>query len=78
MKLTSKVVGYGSDLLWEKWSQNPELTPGFEFENPWIQGRDTSQHAHTKALNIEAESKYIKTTVFSVSCNIFWTDWAEN
>lgn len=37
-------------LLRDKWSKNPEHPPGFELENPSIQGRDARQLAMKKPL----------------------------
>lgn len=40
--------GYENAFLKVSWSENPELLPGFEPGNPWIQGLDDSQYAMEK------------------------------
>lgn len=42
-RLTYILSGYRNAFLREKWSENLNIPPRFEDENPWIQGCDVSQ-----------------------------------
>lgn len=40
-------------LIQERWSENPELQPGFEPRNAWIKSRDASQYATLELKKIQ-------------------------